>query len=74
MTVTEYFQKAKEDGYDWAQAALDNFNSMTSFEDDVDVETLHEAIDCGFVWSDTPQGYAHWDKVWQEVYTERKKV
>ena len=71
MTVTEYFQKAKEDGYDWAQAALDNFTAAKT--NDVLCLCLDQAIANAFSWKDSSEGYAHWNKVWEEVYTERKK-
>ncbi len=67
MKISEYLEQALQDGYPWAQAALDNFNLMSVFEDDINVESLHEAVVWAFVWSETPQGLDHWHTVWQEV-------
>ena len=71
MKISEHFQKAKEDGYPWAQAALDNFAAAKT--DDVLCLCFDQAIVNAFSWKDSSEGNDYWDKVWEEVYTERKK-
>ncbi len=71
MKISEYFEQALQDGYPWAQAALDNFK--TSMTLDWEVSGLAHAITCAFTWSSAPEGYDYWNKVWENLIVHYKK-
>lgn len=65
MKISEHFQKAKEDGYPWAQGALDNFTAAKTT--DWEVPSLVLAITFAFTWTSTVEGYDYWNKVWESL-------
>lgn len=71
LTISGYLQQALQDGYPWAQAALDNF--VAAKTDDVLCLCFDQAIVNAFSWKDSSEGNDYWYKVWYEVYTEPKK-
>ena len=65
MTVTEYFQKAKEDGYDWADAAIRNRQYYLVCSPEIDhVDSLSEALNIGFSWNHSPEGTEYWCSIY----------
>ena len=72
MTVIEYFQKAKEDGYEWAENAIRNMEQHSWMFTDIEVKNLADALYGGFVWKETPEGLEYWDAIWDGLRQKRK--
>ena len=51
-TIKQWFEQAKEQGYEWADSALD-YAQNNSFLEDSMVDSLQDAVADGFSWEDT---------------------
>jgi len=74
MTATQYFQKAKEDGYSWADKAIEYRKIAISGREDSDqsnISNLSQAIIGGFNWSKTKEGHDYWEEIYNQVETKR---
>ena len=74
-TVIEWLNEAKEQGYEWAQTAIDLVNngvetSANLSKDNLSplelVQSLSTAVN-SFYWKVTPQGHDFWDKIYNEL-------
>jgi hypothetical protein len=64
MTITEHFEQAKKDGYEWAGKAI----AYRKFElygkaDKARVLKLSSAIAFGFTWEKTKEGKEYWREI-----------
>ena len=66
-TIKQWFEQAKEKGYEWADAALD-YAQNNSFLEDSMVDCLQDAVADGFSWEDTEEGEDYWFEVWRKAY------
>ena len=60
-TVLEWLNEAKEQGYEWADAAIRNYNP--DFTTIKERENLTRAVGNAFSWQDSPEGHAYWEGV-----------
>jgi hypothetical protein len=63
--IKEWFQEAKEQGHEWASAAIANHNDVlfdpkNSFAPAPKVSSLRNALVNGFYWMDSPEGFDYW--------------
>lgn len=58
MEIKQWFELAKEHGYEWADAAIENCKCP-----DVSASTLRAAVMLGFQWERTKQGHEFWAKI-----------
>ena len=61
-TILEWLQQAKADGYEWADAAIENCKNGKK-----DAQTLRAAIMYAFTWDETPQGAEYWHKIYKSL-------
>jgi len=68
MTITEHFEKAKADGYEWADKAIENRRTVLGRKrkDKAHVPDLQIALMAGFDWK-TTQGVDYWGKIYKSV-------
>ena len=66
-TIRQWFEQAKEKGYEWADAALDYAQNNPFLEDSM-VDCLQYAVADGFSWEDTEEGEDYWFEVWRKAY------
>ena len=60
-TILEWLEEAKEQGYEWADAAIRNYNpDFTTIKES---ENLTRAVSNAFFWRDSPEGHAYWEGV-----------
>lgn len=65
-TIKQWFEQAKEQGYEWADSALkytedyDNSGKLMA-------DSLKNAIDSGFCWEDTEEGEDYWFDIWKTL-------
>lgn len=64
-TILEWFQYAKEQGYDWADAAIANCDEDCKNERTLNL-TL--AICYAFIWNKSPEGSEFWEKIAVNIY------
>lgn len=57
-TIPEWFEQAKADGLEWADAAIKNIE-----EPSWNANSMYKALEMGFVWMDTAQGFVYWDEI-----------
>lgn len=57
-TILEWLEEAKQHGYDWADAAIRNYDP--NFSKDATARSLEDAINSAFVWEESPQGSGYW--------------
>jgi|LakMenEpi03Aug12_release.lakeMendotaPanAssembly.Ray.scaffolds.fasta_scaffold195806_6 hypothetical protein len=62
MTITEWFEKAKEEGYEWADKAIEYRKQELCNQKDTNDEPqkLSEAVFSGFIWGRTKEGQQYW--------------
>lgn len=66
MKTLEWLQEAKNEGYDWADAALKNYDhAYASAQPDPD--TLSQAIGFAFNWENVPERYDYWAGICKSV-------
>ena len=57
-TVLEWFNEAKKQGYEWADAAIENNENHEYY-----ANSLSEALETAFVWADSPEKREYWFKI-----------
>lgn len=67
QTVEQWFLQAKQEGYHWADAAIQN--SRNNSPSSVYRGSLSDALHGGFTWHSSPEG----DKFWRDIYENLKK-
>lgn len=65
-TIKQWFEQAKEQGYEWADSALDYAQSHADLEK-LMTDSLKNAIDSGFCWEDTEEGEDYWFDIWKTL-------
>ena len=60
-TILEGLEEAKQQGYDWADAAIKNYDP--DFTTIKERENLTRAVGNAFSWQDSPEGHAYWEGV-----------
>jgi|688.fasta_scaffold195806_2 hypothetical protein len=67
MTIKEFFEQAKSDGHEWADAAIVNMTECPKqFTWTNKVESISGAIFNGFSWRRSKEGFEYWDRIWDE--------
>lgn len=71
-TIKQWFEQAKEQGYEWADSALQYAEDYYNAEyydnpEDVMADSLKNAIDSGFCWEDTEEGEDYWFDIWKTL-------
>ena len=73
--ILEWLEKAKEDGYEWADAAISNYIrewGSTTLPAAVMRENLIDALSCAFRWENSHEGYDYWDGVSKSLRTDEE--
>ena len=65
--ILEWLEEAKQQGYDWADAAIRNYNSNYAIIKEV--ETLSAALIKAFSWRKSPEGFPYWTRVFEILTT-----
>ena len=67
-TIKQWFEEAKEQGYEWADSALQyTENHAKKFPEELMADSLKNAIDSGFCWEDTEEGEDYWFDIWKTL-------
>ena len=64
-TVLEWFNEAKKQGYEWADAAIENNENHEYY-----ANSLSEALETAFVWADSPEERQYWFEIVQDLIEE----
>ena len=59
--ILEWLNEAKEQGYDWADAAIRNYDP--NFVTIKETNSLIEALGNAFSWGSSPEKYEYWEKI-----------
>ena len=65
-TIKQWFEQAKEQGYEWADSALD-YAQSNAYLEKLMTDSLKNAIDSGFCWEDTEEGEDYWFDIWKTL-------
>ena len=57
-TITQWLEEAKQQGYEWADAAIKNYDP--GFSRDGTARNLKDAIGRAFHWDASPEGGRYW--------------
>jgi len=68
-TILEWLQQAKADGYEWADAAIENAITELS---DLEEISLSEALAGAFEWGSSEQGHEYWKKIYVNLVNSGK--
>lgn len=60
-TILEWLEEAKQQGYDWADAAIRNYDP--NFVTIKEMNSLIEALGNAFSWGSSPEKYEYWEKI-----------
>jgi hypothetical protein len=75
MTISDYFKKAKADGYEWADKAMEyREDYLVGCPDIVYVDSLLDALDQGFGWNETLEKSTYWHRIYQSLVTKPTKL
>ena len=62
--ILEWLNEAKEQGYDWAEAAINNYIRQWAYSSPKNkVNSLVSSLEVAFVWSDSPEKEEFWHGV-----------
>ena len=64
-TVLEWFNEAKKQGYEWADAAIENNENSECY-----ANSLSESLEAAFVWADSPEERQYWFEIVQDLIEE----
>ena len=64
-TVIEWLNEAKQQGYDWADAAIENCKKDKPYTGNSVATSLSDAIGGGFVWPAKKVSY--WENIFNEL-------
>ena len=65
-TIKQWFEQAKEQGYEWADSAL-QYAQNHAYLEKLMTDSLKNAIDSGFCWEDTEEGEDYWFDIWKTL-------
>lgn len=68
--ILEWFRQAKADGYEWADAAIEN--AINHGIGHIEETSISEALLNGFAWHDTQQGFKHWNYIHENLLLSGK--
>lgn len=76
MTIIEHLASAKAQGYEWADAAINNALNDDENPENADpvFDTLQNALYCAFFWNETEQGYCFWKDVHDKLSMDKRTV
>ena len=60
-TILQWLEEAKEQGYDWADAAIRNYDP--NFVTIKETNSLIDALGNAFAWGGSPEKYEYWEKI-----------
>lgn len=63
MTYREYFEQAKADGHEWADAAIRNTDKELIDETPTLTSELCDVIACAFQWQASREGQKYWERI-----------
>lgn len=66
-TVIEWLNEAKEQGYEWADAAIECCANYTPYKGDKKVEKLSRALSTSFLWHHTPESPQFWIDIFDDL-------
>jgi hypothetical protein len=70
MTMTEHFEKAKADGHEWADKAIEYRKfELYGKADKGRALKLSSAISFGFIWEKTKEGKEYWKEIRDQFLT-----
>ena len=62
--ILEWLNEAKEQGYEWAEAAINNYIRQWAYSSPKNkVDSLVRALEVAFLWSDSPEKEEFWHGV-----------
>lgn len=66
-TVIEWLNEAKEQGYEWADAAIENCKTYSHFKGNSPAESLSKSLSQSCVWVDTPEKHSFWQAIHDDL-------
>ena len=67
-TIKQWFEEAKEQGYEWADAALQYAeNHAKKFPEELVADSLQDAVAEGFIWDKTDEKQDYWFEVFKTL-------
>ena len=67
-TIKQWFEEAKEQGYEWAEAALKyTENHAKEFPEELVADSLQDAVSDGFIWDKTDEKQDYWFEVYKTL-------
>ena len=67
-TIKQWFEQAKEQGYEWADLALDYAqNNAKKFPEELVADSLQDAVAEGFIWDKTDEKQDYWFEVFKTL-------
>ena len=67
-TIKQWFEQAKEQGYEWAEAALQyTENHAKKFPEELVADSLQDAVADGFIWDKTDEKQDYWFEVYKTL-------
>ena len=66
-TILEWLEEAKQQGCDWADAAIRNYNP--NYEIIKETKTLPAGLAKAFSWRKSPEDYPYWNRVYEILTT-----
>lgn len=67
-TIKQWFEEAKEQGYEWADAALQyTENHAKEFPEELVADSLQDAVADGFIWDKTDEKQDYWFEVYKTL-------
>lgn len=67
-TILEWFEQAKAEGLEWADAAIKNTKKHKAARPS---ESMREAVISAFVWEDSPEGYEFWSEIERDLFGQQ---
>jgi hypothetical protein len=65
-TILEWFEEAKANGAEWADAAIKNTNRINL---NLKAKTLSQALDSAFEWNYRDEGLFYWFSIYDAIHT-----
>ena len=67
-TIKQWFEEAKGQGYEWAEAALQyTENHAKKFPEELVADSLQDAVADGFIWDKTDEKQDYWFEVYKTL-------
>lgn len=68
--ILEWFIQAKADGYEWADAAIEN--AINHGIGHIEETSISEALAGAFDWEYTQQGHEYWSNIYENILQSGK--